>query len=505
MECLETLESPAKEKIGITALQIIEKTEGDLTAKHDALGKYKVIYCRSYLDDSEKLASWNTLLDYKNNLQLFKDNSTYARPLQQSIPDGQFFRLPEIGGLDPFKVIFGEPGHVLNQQMCFNILSFKHKLNQNSTNRLPIIQNLINALHTNNDELHVKVIRYLLHGMETKFDDLTSLMTKPQGGDDVLSKIAQHAVVQLNEQWCWLPDDMAGTLPGNLYEKLNIRHFNRQTVEEKLQQAVNNEGVEWIRNINFNPNERYDILKNIQKDHLQNDLWRRLPLHETINGSLIQVNKHGKNYFPDSNPPHPIPDNLTQDINVICQTGDSALDNRYQGILEPWNAKTCLKTICDKDKPHHFADCILNLIQEIGPVLDAAILDKLKRKAWLPTNNDPRSPEKIIHLPDIEELAEIIEGTEYFAKDSIEDEIVQHDGFSFVEENLFPDINESLRRLGQCLQDNKNYYLGNLTSLRNNPYELNKLITVFQGVNPAMMPAISLLDGLINNVGKTPS
>jgi hypothetical protein len=459
LETLETIGGVSKRRIGFSAIQIIKKTEGSLTAKQNALGNYKVIYCKSYLNDSEKLESWNALLDYNDNLKLFQGNTPYAHPMQQSIPDIQFYRLPKIGGFDPFDIVFGENGSNLDYKKCFDILMKKPRLKEYPLERLPIINELIIMINNVDASKYEKTIRYLLHGKAEKFDDLdTPLMLRPHGGDDILSKVAQNAVEQLGEKWAWLPDELSNNIALNneQFNRLNLRQFNERTVEERLQRAVKKAGVGWITAMNLTPPDTYRILNIFQHT---NDIWRSLPIHETTDRELVTLCEYNKKYFFESIQSFQTPDNLPQNIIVIRRTNHDSLDALYADTLnlKPWNAKNCLKTICNERERHHFADCILNLIQEIGSVDDADLSATLKNTAWLPTNDGPRSPEKIIHLPGIQ-IATIVERTEYFGKESIKDEIVKHDGFSLVEKELFPDKNESLWRLGQCLQNNEKYY-----------------------------------------------
>jgi len=505
---LSRIDIPSSVK-SVFALRIVQKTNGDLAQKKEAIGKYPLFLCRGYINENERLFCWNDLETLMHNRQVFAGGSSFAAPLQMALRNMQFYRLIESSDLKPFQILFGkDKPPSCDKKTCFEILGQIPQLNE-PEKRKGILNQLQGIPQNFFKEDYIKAMRYILHGSRANFNNIqTVLLREPQIEDaSLLNKMAHSAMRKLGEEWRWLIKNLSDTLSPERANELKIQHIDFNAVEELLKDTLNKEGIEWLSDIDLSRNERNALLIKIQDI----TLWRQLPLHETVNEQYVSITRGSVYYAMEEN--FSIPSSMESLLTVVRKVEDANLDQKYRrSFLKPWNPEAVLKLICEQKKPDKFYMEILEALIEIqdqNKTLQSEISKKLKETRWLLTSVDPIAPKDIIFLPQIEnEIANLLfdpdlEGKFYSIK-HVKEVVKGHEGFFFVEKKLLPTKEESLEALSHCLNDFEKYHIGYLKPLLETPQDVKYILKAFDNEHQDLLPICGMLRALRNDVEDLP-
>ncbi len=499
---LTSLDMPPNIK-SIFAYRIIGKTKGDLDGKRKKLGDYSLFLCKGYEDEKEILFSWNKLHELWLGQRLFGGGSQFAAPLQNALWGVRFYRLVELADVKPFSVLFElEKAPNLEKRTCFEILIKIPRLCA-PEKRKDVFERLQSNTQNFPEDDYLKTMRYLLHGTRENFHDIrTRLLREPQVEyAALLTKLAESAMRELGEQWRWLDKKLSDTLSPQRADELRIRHMDFDMVGTLLEETLEKDGGSWLAELDLSTNEKRDLLKRIQNE----TLWRRLPLHETVDGRNVDLSDASEmSIFYEEEENLSVPSALGENVVVIKKATDPILRQKYTGLLDPWNIESILKLICDHENPELFCLEILDSLQTVhcrDRKIGYDVLENLKKSKWLPVTENFIAPGEIVHVPRIEnEISRLLadpdlEGS-FYCVEHVKENARRHEAFPLVVETLFPSMKESLETLGLCLSELEKYHIGELRELKENPSHLKSFLSAFEGAPDELLPATGILRAL---------
>jgi len=165
-----------------------------------------------------------------------------------------------------------------NDKACFDILCQKPLLTTDSNKRKKLVKQLLDSNHSKKKQ----AIRFLLHNCVEHFDDSsTPLYVQPSSINQVWKKIAHHTLLP----WQVLDTQLAHNIPEEQWQSFNIEPISPDSLIRQLTPE------EITGDILPSREEREEVLSEIAKKKDNKNLWKRLPLHETVNGDLVSINE----------------------------------------------------------------------------------------------------------------------------------------------------------------------------------------------------------------------
>jgi len=227
-------------------------------------------------------------------------------------------------------------------------------------------------------------LRFLLHGLEEKYDSDKCLYITSQ--ETLLwEKVARKII----EQWRIIPTSLAEIIPAYLWSQLNIQAIIPKTIIAELSpHSLTAEDLPLAE-------DREELLGQILLNN--RELWKKLPLHKTIDGKFVSIDN--QTYLEN---PNFKCDSKLKDITTLIKSNPES----QQNLIDLWIPETAIAVILKQEKPEQFCSLLLNLIEQTS---DESLLQRLKQSKWLPlTSGGVTSPENIIIVPN-KQLSEKLE------------------------------------------------------------------------------------------------
>ncbi|KXV06413.1 hypothetical protein CR51_11860 [Caballeronia megalochromosomata] len=287
-------------------------------------------------------------------------------------------------------------------------------------------------------EESVRAMRYLLHGSPARFDSTERLWLQPGGVDSPWFKL--WCMVEANH-WNAVPRALGNMIPGDLWQKLGLHHFDEETVTKRLRQVTDFAGVqpEAFSNI-----ERNAILGRIQDEAV----WKRLPLHLDTAGRFGAVEDDC--YLAGGPAPHAC---IVKSVRLIAVSDDVAHFEQQKRRIRHWDVATAVRLVLEAPQPGMHWRYILEQISSAS-WLTRTVLPALLTRPWLPLSSGAFiAPERVIRIAgldsDIATLAKQC-GFTYAGVDSLDGEVRASDGFTCLY-NLFTSDEAALPALAALM------------------------------------------------------
>jgi hypothetical protein len=245
------------------------------------------------------------------------------------------------------------------------------KLTENLEYRSKLLSKLI-AYQSDN----VKVIRFLLHGDSECYNRQETLYKRSQQLEPVWDKVAK----QVLSKWQILEPSLVNEINGNLCKKFSIEEISLQNLISEM-----DKNPDALKDLEFNSQERTEILK--QVSIVKENLWRNLPLHETVDKKLVKITESTYR----ENPNFPLDREFA---NLITLLPENIQRNDW---VTQWDFHEALKIGFQQSNLGIFCQIFMNIIN--FHELDKEELSKLRTISWLILKNGKTlSPEKLVIL-----------------------------------------------------------------------------------------------------------
>jgi hypothetical protein len=507
LDWLASSEDIAPERKNAVALSVLKSAEPAAGSLREKCGSHKVFLARKLDEAAEQLLSWDKLAELHELGRLYLPRSPFAGLLRAAIRDLDLWTPV---ATEVFQVLFDfKEGPSLDKAACFAILRTKPTLHP-ALKRVGLLESLLGRPDSVSESDYRACLRYLLHGSREHFADTgVPLVTTAGAGetpDAVVGRVAKEALERRQQNWRWVPPELADRLTREQERAMGVQRLRAQTLEEMLAES----GVGWLAGLSLTTDERLSLLRLIDSD----DLWRRLPLHETVTGALVPATdtRSGSPCYLEPELSYPVPAALRSILPIIRRPADVALVHRYRTIgLEEWGPLGLLREICGHMEPHRFCFDVLDALCRIAEDRAASppnLPPELRDREWLLGHDGaPRKPSDVIYLPGLEDdLARLLGrpdiGGAYLCVLQLPDKIREHAGFELVAKWLLPGEPQALETLGACLQGIDEFRLGRVRELDRDPEALaNFLRAVRVPALDAVLPVVPLLANVVDKLG----
>ncbi|NJO64336.1 MAG: hypothetical protein HC836_41070 [Richelia sp. RM2_1_2] len=273
-------------------------------------------------------------------------------------------------------------------------------------------------------------LRFLLHGIKEEYNSDKPLYITSQK-NYIWQKIACKTI----EPWRIVPPDLANILSKDWRNKLNIQEIIAENIISDL-------SPELIKASDFpSTEEKEELLRQIFLAKKE-ELWKKIPLHETVEGKFVYIDN--QTYL--ENPNYSCDDKLRNIVKIIKSTS-----NLQKNLIPLWTPEAAINIIIQQPNIGHFYLLLLELIPEASNELKQT----LKKLKWLPS----RSGGGMTYPDNVVNLAEHLRKK----NDTLEDEL----------ERVF--ITEKSKYVMLSKLNVENQYLHRLKDIRSNWNENNVL------------------------------
>lgn len=338
-------------------------------------------------------------------------------------------------------------------------------------------------------------IRYLLHGDYSNQDNSKTLYisSTDHAGSSTWNKIIKIVLSKIEGLWRIIDDEFEQDLTRNELNIYGIKKITVETIYELLSGAD-------VAKLDFNTldtSDRKEIFLHLQ----DNDLIKRLPIHETAGGGFGPVTE--LSYLENDFEIEPNVQDLWQELlsraNVIKRFDDLIIQTRQKDILSELDWNAAIELALKSPNPAKYARVVMAGLRSLGTPRQPTG-DLLKQAKWLPLKTNHKIPPKnVIH---IEEAAEEIHRLLNQEKDglcgvlALADWISLHPGLNALKQQ-FLTKKESLEYLGLWLSGRENMSVG-LERIES-PEELRELIEIFADCPVDVMALQPFLSNLESN------
>ena len=302
--------------------------------------------------------------------------------------------------------------------------------------------------------------RFLLHGARDHRDD-----------DDAKLWVGRHdqhpvwnrlwGVMHEDAQWSLVDRELANTIPGSRWRNADIAEVDARTLIEELRST--GRGIDAPEE--FSVDERDEILSRIEDE----DLWLRLPLHTTLEGTPVSA-VHERVYLAPRTEGHEDP--LTREASLIAPSENRLVANKQKCWLRPLDDRARIEIALGSAEPVRYWREVMDALGRLSSPRDEEIRSLLRSKTWMPTTCPaPVKPEDVINLRESlsDEAHRLVaehrkvHGHCFAIPADLDAAVRDHDAWPRLREVAFSSGAEGLERLGLLLEDLPDYCIGKWT------------------------------------------
>ena len=303
-------------------------------------------------------------------------------------------------------------------------------------------------------------LRFLLHGSLDHRDD--------NGAKLWIGRHDQHRawnrlwnVMHETARWSLVAEELANAIPRNRWNSANIVEIDARTLIDELRST--GQGIDAPEK--FSVDEREEILSRIEDE----DLWRRLPLHTTLDGKSVSA-AHERVYVAPRTGGYEDP--LTREATLIAPSHHPTVSSQQRDWLRPLNDQARIEIALGAEKPVRYWHDVMDALDRLPTTLDEDLRTELRSRAWLPTTHPaPVKPEDVIDLQGALSdethllVAEHREahGPCFAVPADLDAAVRDHKAWPRLREVGFSSGDAGLERLGLLLEDLPNYHIGKWT------------------------------------------
>jgi len=337
---------------------------------------------------------------------------------------------------------------ILSQQRLGNIDS-----------RISVLEYFIRTIpHDTIEGTHKCTVRYLLHGDYTQKDNLEQLYlpSKDDAGYVTWNKIIEIVLNETKEPWKRLDDRFGQYLNPRDLSTYGIEKINVPIITGLL----NNIEETKIDFNSLSTEDRKEVLLSLN----DNELIKRLPIHEKIGGGYVSVS--GLSYLENNFETQGLVQETWQELlaraNVIKRFEDVLAQAKQKAILPELDWNAAIELALTSDNPDKYVTVIMAGLHSIGtPRQEVGAL--LRKTKWLPLKNGQIiPPHNVFHIEEsAEEIHRILDDDAggMCGVLALSKLVYSHPGFNSLK-RYFLSRKGSLEYLGLLLSDKENTSIG---------------------------------------------
>ncbi len=320
-------------------------------------------------------------------------------------------------------------------------------------------------------------LRLLLHGSgDHRTDDAAKLWIGRHHQHPAWKRL--WAAMNEGKQWSLIPEELADTLPRARWIQANVAEIDARTLIDQLSKT--GRGIETPEE--FSEEDREEILSNINNE----DLWRHLPLHTTLDGVPVSAESERTYLVRDgvrSNDP------LVREAILIAPSGNAYVASQQQRWLRPLDDRATIEIAMGTAEASRHWRSIMDALGAIPKDdIDDQLRAILRSTTWLPAiGSELVKPEDVIDLPGslADEAHRLVgnhrtaHGACFAVPAEIDDAVREHEAWQRLREEGFSSRVEGIERLGLLLEDMPNYCVG--TWPTQPPSEVVALLAGYKG------------------------
>ncbi|MBW1792317.1 MAG: hypothetical protein JRJ14_08705, partial [Deltaproteobacteria bacterium] len=399
-----------------------------------------------------------SLCQFQGLLFLFSQGTTDAERLGlakalQELTDSSVIVINS----DTAKLVFGAQ-HGLTSchaEACLKALGSRPLNLTVDGHRSNLIQELAGA-SLNQPDL-IRGMRYLLHGQSKHFNDDHMLWTRGYQQSLVWEKLWRQLPGNSTEGWNLLERTMIEQIPQNKWSALKICEIKSQDILNTFREK----GFCHIDVDLFSRLEREEVLMAAEND---GDLWKMIPFHETVSGTLTAITS--QNVFLESDLSLPI--GLQDVATFILRSINERIRRSQESNLRQISNLDLVQIILGCQKPSKYWLELMNALQEIADLsqLGPDFGHQLRKTPWLIDREDnPTRPSDVINLKPLQdEVSRITARPEagYCDPTKLKDDLCNHPFFNAIKRRYFSADESGLERLGTLIAGYSDYAIGNI-------------------------------------------
>ena len=482
-------------KIAAVAVEVVS---GVAPEERDDLLRRAASFKVFRIDDlkigKEISASWDELAAWRAERRLFAPGGGLLEVLQRALVDERLYRLRPSPD-HTADVLFGpsRPG-ACTATDCAALLFQAVRLASPEL-RKPLVGRLLAA----NVPGAANALRYLLHAHPEHIEDVGApLLTGVEEGD-VWARLAGQALVHRGGSWRLVPALLARTLSPEHRQRLNIKLVVPESVADLLAETEN---LDWLDGGALSVEERCKVLAQLP----DGELWRRLPLHETLEGRFLALGQETYLLSADD----PIPPEFAALAVGIKIPADPTLRGIYEERVRSWDWAACIELALDQVQPEKFHRPILDAINELytrGEGITRELHARLKNSRWLSARQGPVSPDDVIHLPQMQEaITKLLADPEvqgvFVDSSCVTPAAREHLASTWLARHFYSTGAQALEKLGLALEVVPGYPLGLPAAVLENREFMLALFGAFDDGGPPSLPVFALLRDAARSYGE---
>ncbi len=301
-------------------------------------------------------------------------------------------------------------------------------------------------------------LRLLLHGLvDHRTDDAAKLWVGRYHQHPAWKRL--WAAMHKGEQWSLVPEELADALPRTRWTQANVAEFDARTLIDDLSKT----GWDIESPEEFSEEEREEILTRIENE----DLWRRLPLHTTVDGNLVSTNGERVYLVPGGEVPE---DTLTLDATLIAPSGNACVASQQRRWLRPLDYRATIEIAMGTAEASRHWRRIMDALSAISKDdIDDHLWATLRSTTWLPAiGAEPVKPEDVIDFQGSlgDEALRLVahhraaHGFCFAVPAEFDAAVREHEAWQRLREEGFSSRIEGIERLGLLLKDVQDYRVG---------------------------------------------
>ncbi len=301
----------------------------------------------------------------------------------------------------------------------------------------------------------IRGFRYLLHGKENLFEHEVTLWIQRYKQNKVWSKLWEQLAGNDHDN-ILISHHLTSRIQQESWRFLGLREIDQQDILR----GIKEKGTGFIQPEHFTAEEKKEILLAAQMDR---DLWKSLPLHETVHGTFVGIDE--QTYL---EPEFAVPANLSARLRLIKKSDDPHLKRLQSDSLyiQPLSDEIYISALLELPEPHLNISFLLDALAR-RPSLPPELQEKIRETPWLiDVENRPLPPSDIIFLPSLhDEVSRLLaeEPGSFFQVDELDRSIREHPYYPQLEDVFFTHDEDALEKLSLLLEQNGSYAIGTLT------------------------------------------
>ena len=306
------------------------------------------------------------------------------------------------------------------------------------------------------DDMALRGLRFLLHGsFDNREDDETLLWVQRYGQHSAWRRL--WAETHSNREWSLIHNDLVDVVPRVHWEQAKIAEIDDQTLIEMLDRKE----VKIENPKAFSAEDRNEILSKIQNEVL----WRRLPLHLTVDERLTSVTESV--YLDNQETDFVVPPNC--EVTLIALNENEDLADKQRRWLPLLDRIAGIEIWLNTPNPKVYWCEIMDAVNGLQDNIPVDLEDQLRETVWLPTaDGTPVKPRNVIEFREcLKDEARLIvtnhrnpNRTRYAVHDELSAEVQDHNAWNLIRDVGFSAEDEGLDLLARLLEDLPDYRIG---------------------------------------------